>query len=69
MEQFNGGAEGDEFLFGCTQHVPNKQAQGGSDAFSSRREKMFEGRTQIGMMFLSGLVPNPLFDKVELILN
>jgi hypothetical protein len=68
MKQFHGGPEGDEFLFSGAQHVSDEQTQGRSDAFPSRREKMLKGGTQVGVMFLSSLFPNPLFDKLELVL-
>ena len=66
MKQFHRGAKGDEFLLGRAQHVADEQAQGRPDAFSSRRQQMLKGGTQIGMMFLSSLFPNPLFNKLEL---
>ena len=35
VEQLHGGAEGDEFLLGRTQHISDEQAEGRSDAFAS----------------------------------
>src|SRR5512133_39301 len=69
VEQFHGCAEGDEFLFGRAQHISHEQAQGRSDAFSSRREQMLESRSQVGVVLFAGLLPNPLLNELKLIVN
>jgi hypothetical protein len=40
VEQFHGRAEGDKFLFGGTKHISDEQAEGRSDAFSSRSKQV-----------------------------
>ena len=68
MEQLHGGAEGDEFVFGGTQHISDEQAEGRSDAFASCSQQMFQRRTQVGMLVFPSLFPNPLFNELKLIL-
>jgi len=68
VEQFHGGAQGDEPRFFGAQHVPDQQAEGGADALPARRKQMFERGAQVWVGIV-GLNAHALFYDFDLFLD